>query len=263
MHRSYMEKRPVPQSVFELTVSPDEYQGPGARNFSNDRQKVWNCSSNTAGKAGFFCCDPFDQDTAGNCCPGKGNINIFSIGKDGVQVQSLPPSTLSSTRSSTSSSSVSTTSTTGIGAPRTAITAVTSTSSPSSSSGSSLSSGAKVGLGVGVPLGVIAIAAVAAAAFFLRRSRRTLESPMIQDHGHQVTVTSTYGNRESYPSPSPQEEQSLGTNTTHELPVRERHELPVGERHELPVGERHELPVGERQQLPENTLHDLPNAQAK
>ncbi|CAO2656267.1 Nn.00g050700.m01.CDS01 [Neocucurbitaria sp. VM-36] len=171
---------------------------------------------------GKYCCD---NDSA--CCDNDRGVLLDSAGNI-IQSSSSSPSSQSSQSSSTSTaSSVSTTlpglvSTTSASSSTTSAPTSTSTSAPASSS-SSLSQGARVGLGVGISVGAIAIFA---AAFFAWRHRRNRRNAAPTGTHHELP---SYYDKEDAPAGKV----VYAHNATHELGHNDTHELADTSPHEL------------------------------
>ncbi|KAI9893942.1 MAG: hypothetical protein M1814_005495 [Vezdaea aestivalis] len=216
-----------------LTVLPDEYRGPGARNFATNQGTIWNCSNNAVRNGGLSCCDPFNELSEGSCCPGQLNVNLFVIGTAGVQVQSRPPSSSFATTPPSSSTSEinssSRTSSTSVSNPDLVASSIagarqmesaygqTSLSSPTPSA-SSLDPRTKSVIGVGVSLGVTALIAVSVAAYLFKRSRRR-QDPTTPTQDQECRA---------------KEETMMGGFMRSELSVQTSHELPALTTLELP-----------------------------
>lgn len=128
-------------------------------------------------------CQGFDQQT----CGGIGFWQVYLTGLSG-DVDTAPNSTTSSTGAGSSTASATR-------APSVVVVTASSTAAPSSSSGSGGPS--KVGIAVGVVVGVLVIAAIVGGAIFYMRQKRRKQ--IEEEHKAQAAVNSFVGSRSSDP----------------------------------------------------------------
>lgn len=175
----------------------------------------------------------------------QADINTTCCGIDDLKFEAADPIVYATATNpiklSTASTSTSSTSTllSTISLPLSATTTQTDQSSvtttsdiaQSSSASGGMSTGAKVGLGVGIPVGVIGLAAIGA--FFWLRRRRGATIP---EHPPQVVASSAHGNGEVPPYHETAMKQQESTIYRHEAPSPQiAHELPAAvEPTELP-----------------------------
>lgn len=132
-------------------------------------------------------CQGFDQQM----CGGIGFWQVYLTGLSG-DVQTAPNSTSSSAGSSSSTASAT-------HAPSTVVVTASSTAAPSSSSSSGGGGGGKgpnkVGIAVGVVVGVLVIAAIAGGAVFYMKQRRRKQ--IEEEHKAQAAINNFVGSRSS------------------------------------------------------------------
>jgi hypothetical protein len=118
---------------------------------------------------GSYCCDKFP-----NCCQAGEGVFLNDVG----QTVASPPATVSQSSSTSSLSSLSPTTSTTTFIPTTGSQTPTAISAPSSASNSTYTPSAaagktsKVGLGVGIPLGILVLGGLAAIIIAQRRRRK-------------------------------------------------------------------------------------------
>ncbi|KAK2593233.1 hypothetical protein QQS21_009073 [Conoideocrella luteorostrata] len=158
---------------------------------------------------GSYCCD---QDGA-QCCSDKRGVFLDVTGN----IAKVPASTTMSwgpERTSSGYQTVATTSATSINTSdvstaSTPAVSASSTSSPGATSQSESSNAAKIGAGVGVPVGVIAIGGVAALVILWRRKKRQTRfrnASELDSEGHHQEMV---GRKPSAPTPPELEDRQV------------------------------------------------------
>ncbi|TEY71156.1 hypothetical protein BOTCAL_0100g00200 [Botryotinia calthae] len=160
-----------------------------------------------------------------------------SVSKFGTAASSSTPISSGAAATSISSPSASSSSSSGLG------TGATSISSPSASSSSSsgLGTGAKIGIAVGIAVGVVAIAALIGTVFFMKRRRKYDTAP--QQDSHHVDSMIKLNQVASLPS-------SPGSNVPHEIDNGYGHEA-----HEVGNTQIHEMNGSTFAELDGNNRH--------
>lgn len=227
-----------------LNFHADEFDGEGAKNYSEHSVTTWSCSDRWAGEGGLMCCniqDTWNGDFNRSCCPGVGAINLFSIGSKPGTVKLIPLSTSSPPPTRSSRSDAITSSILSLSSSTTLFLTAKPTAASSDELASPISSpapshfkskGSTVAMAVGISVGALVLFIVSYLIYrcLQKRNKRNFKQDrLVEEEEKEV----------------PELEE---VHHPKELDGHREHELPSGQQdHELPSSERqiNEMPSSE------------------